>query len=807
MPARTTVIQPPEGGWPQGVVEGFFANLERVRGCRHAGIAAIEAQKEADGSIVVRQDVAGTSLRERRDLDAASLLRVVNAVCEALMALHRAGALHLGVSTETVFVDGQATQLTDSGLALLRGGGGDVSSDVAAATSLAGELFRSSQLRTGINSLEDLQRDLSLAAGIDATEAQPNSAAEAVLPEGAIVAEKYRIIRSLGSGGMGHVYEAEHRILSGKRVALKILRAEVRRRPGMEARFLQEARVAAELRHPHIVHVEDVDIDPQLGPVMVMELLPGTTVERRLRVGRLPPAECRVHALQALEALEFAHSRGVVHRDVKPANLFLAQHGEARSLKLLDFGIANNGQASDGGEFEGTPRYASPEQLGQRDHVGQESDVYSLGVTLFEMMTGEHPMREEREPARLRARMEAVGIDAPTRAAVARACEADRVRRFAAAREVREALAPRRRPRVALAALAAAMLAVLGVVFFWPSPAAKPSSARSSSAMPSNAMIDACELFARSLAASQRPDGSFAALVYNRPTGGETAQVLYALLTAQPRCHAPDPSVTVKGLAALERMRSPRGWSWQSLDEHRLYDSPTATAWAVLALTEAARADASLRPRLVTARDLLVQSQLADGGFPQSIGGDSLVQPAVYATVLSLFALVEAEAVETNPAATAARKRAAEWVTRSLRVPSDDSVRAVAGLEEQVAWVLRRAGQLDDALAGTLAADLLSRCSLKDGSCRPSLSRNGKLLVQTRQGQAADVMVMFWNPWARLAAAALRDEPLLPAATRAQLGETVASIDAEVLAAPSAIAAKDAFELAEYLIAAARSIP
>src|SRR5579859_506563 len=456
----TTLFARPEAGWPAGAVARFLENVERVR----MALPVYEAGENADGSLWLRQSSSGQVLRERLagTFAAVDALRILGSVCRTLIEVHGRGGLHLGLDADSVFIDGERVQVVDFGVDLLVGRGRapeqlahapvDARTDVFAVGKLAAEMFArvqpeelARQIRALVArataeapadrhpSVEALLRELPLASGLDATVAQGSAPAEGVQPEGTVVADKYRIVRHIGSGGMGHVYEAEHRILSGKRVALKSLRAELRKRPGMEQRFLQEARVAAELRHPHIVVVEDVEMDARLGPVMVMELLRGTTIERRLRVGRLPAAECVALAVQALEALELAHSRGVVHRDIKPANLFIVDN---RSVKLLDFGIAQNGEPTVDSHFEGTPRYASPEQLALLGPVGQQSDVYSLGITLFEMLTGEYPARDQP----LDESLAAAGVDAATAQVVARACEKDRARRFGSARELRQAL-------------------------------------------------------------------------------------------------------------------------------------------------------------------------------------------------------------------------------------------------------------------------------------------------------------------------------------------------------------------------------
>ncbi len=201
---------------------------------------------------------------------------------------------------------------------------------------------------------------------------------------------RYESVRLLGTGGMASVWLA-HDGLLGRDVALKRLLAGIAGQPGMAERFAREGEAAAALSHPHIVAVYDAGIDDE-GAFLVMEYVEGTTLAERLHTqGRLPSQEVANIGAAVAEALGHAHDRGVVHRDVKPANILLDGQG---GLKLTDFGIAQlSWDTSDltmTAAQLGTAAYFSPEQA-TGDPVGPSSDVYSLGVMLYRMATGEVP--------------------------------------------------------------------------------------------------------------------------------------------------------------------------------------------------------------------------------------------------------------------------------------------------------------------------------------------------------------------------------------------------------------------------------
>jgi serine/threonine-protein kinase len=207
---------------------------------------------------------------------------------------------------------------------------------------------------------------------------------------GTVVRGKYRLDRLLGMGGMAAVFEATHR--NGSRVALKVLHPELARVEEVRNRFLREGYVANRIAHPGVTRVIDDDDDDDGRTVfLVLELLAGETVDQRLeRVGgRLPLAEALSIADRALDVLAAAHAQGVVHRDIKPDNLFLTDDDR---LKVLDFGIA---RLLDGtgttrtGQLMGTPAFMSPEQANGRVHeVDGRTDVWSVGAVMFTTITG-----------------------------------------------------------------------------------------------------------------------------------------------------------------------------------------------------------------------------------------------------------------------------------------------------------------------------------------------------------------------------------------------------------------------------------
>jgi serine/threonine protein kinase len=215
---------------------------------------------------------------------------------------------------------------------------------------------------------------------------------------GRVLAEKYRIDRVLGRGGMGVVVEATHLALRD-RVAIKFLAPEVPLSPEAIARFEREARATVRIKGEHVVRVLDVDRLDSGAPYVVMEYLEGEDLAARLRrTGPLPVEQAVDFVLQAGVAVAEAHAAGIVHRDLKPANLFCTRRNDGQALvKVLDFGISKFAEVA-AGEHQtrtnallGSPLYMSPEQLQNSKDVDRRSDLWALGVVLFELISGRTP--------------------------------------------------------------------------------------------------------------------------------------------------------------------------------------------------------------------------------------------------------------------------------------------------------------------------------------------------------------------------------------------------------------------------------
>jgi eukaryotic-like serine/threonine-protein kinase len=206
---------------------------------------------------------------------------------------------------------------------------------------------------------------------------------------------RYRVLEKLGEGGMGEVFLAEDTTL-GRRVALKLPAAPLALDADARARLLREARAAATLNHPHVCVVHEVGEAPDGRPFIAMEYVEGETLAARIARGRLAPGEVLTLGREAASALHAAHAHGVVHCDLKPSNIILTPHG----IKLLDFGLASVARDQrlsrepDAGAFMGTIRYMSPEQA-RGEALDQRTDLFSLGVVLYEAATGRRPFDGE----------------------------------------------------------------------------------------------------------------------------------------------------------------------------------------------------------------------------------------------------------------------------------------------------------------------------------------------------------------------------------------------------------------------------
>jgi serine/threonine protein kinase len=275
--------------------------------------------------------------------------------------------------------------------------------------------------------------------------------------EGTVLADKLRVVRVLGTGAMGVVYEVEHTLTRHRR-AVKVLNAEMLSRAPVVTRFLREASAAGHIGNRHIVETFDAGRLAGGEPYIVMELLHGETLADRLeRDKRLPLADLVDIVGQACDGVQAAHDAGIVHRDLKPENIFLLVTGGPPFVKILDFGVSKFARAlTDGnlvtreGAALGTPYYMSPEQVTGAPGIDGRADVYALGVILYECAAGERPFEAAAFPllcARIHdGRPKNLGElrpDLPTGfvAVVQRAMTKERDQRFATARELGAALA------------------------------------------------------------------------------------------------------------------------------------------------------------------------------------------------------------------------------------------------------------------------------------------------------------------------------------------------------------------------------
>ncbi len=274
---------------------------------------------------------------------------------------------------------------------------------------------------------------------------------------GQTLMNKLEVLRLIGAGGMGAVYEVRH-LLTKHHRALKLLHPQFAKSPEVVARFVREAGVAGTLRSEHVVETFDAGQLEDGSAYVLMELLEGRSLAGLLEErGRLEAAHAARLVWQACEGVAVAHAAGIVHRDLKPDNLFVVRREDGReTVKLLDFGISkfttgyeHAGTLTSEGSMMGTPYYMSPEQAKGAKDVDERADIYALGVILYEALTGLRPFDEDSFPALvikihtgeyrpvldLRPELDPAMADV-----VHRAMHVDPAERFASARELQDAL-------------------------------------------------------------------------------------------------------------------------------------------------------------------------------------------------------------------------------------------------------------------------------------------------------------------------------------------------------------------------------
>ncbi len=222
---------------------------------------------------------------------------------------------------------------------------------------------------------------------------------------GLVLNNTYRVTAKIADGGMGSVYEAVNERLTQKRYAIKILHANLVESADALARFRREAEVVASLGHKHIVEVLDFDQTPWGTPYIVMEHLMGQTLRQRLEAGgAIPPMQVIQYLSQVSSALQAAHDRGIVHRDVKPDNIFLVDEGDGtRLVKVLDFGLSKIRDSSSiitaDSVLLGTPFYMSPEQaVSANSEIDATTDIFALAAITYECLSGQRPFTAKNLP-------------------------------------------------------------------------------------------------------------------------------------------------------------------------------------------------------------------------------------------------------------------------------------------------------------------------------------------------------------------------------------------------------------------------
>ncbi len=217
-----------------------------------------------------------------------------------------------------------------------------------------------------------------------------------VMKPGTVIAGKYRIVEEIGQGGMGIVYKAEDLKLK-RTVALKFLPVHLMNSPELRERFLLEAQAAAALNHPNICVIYEVGESGE-HPYIAMEFVEGKTLREKLKKGPLPAAEAMALTSQVSAGLAEAHDKGIIHRDIKSANIMVTAKGQA---KVMDFGLAKLQGGSSLTRSQttlGTVAYMSPEQA-RGGELDQRTDIWSLGVVLYETLTGKLPFRGDHDQA------------------------------------------------------------------------------------------------------------------------------------------------------------------------------------------------------------------------------------------------------------------------------------------------------------------------------------------------------------------------------------------------------------------------
>lgn len=450
---------------------------------------------------------------------------------------------------------------------------------------------------------------------------------------GQILSGRFRIEHVIGIGSMGVVLAAKH-IELDERVAIKFIRSEMQKVPGVLSRFAREAKAAVSIKSEHVAQVFDVGTAEGIGPYIVMEYLEGRDLAAVLESeGRLPIRRAVHYVMQACEALAVAHSGGITHRDIKPENLFLTRQGDLELIKLLDFGISKAAltgkvfgdelSTAEGSCLLGTPLYMSPEQIRSTSEVDHRADIWSLGAVLYELITARSAfvadsVRQvwtrilETAPTPLFAHCPEA--PASLQAVIDRCLEKDPAMRFQNVAELAVALLPFAPSRARLYAQRASSILGTKSDSLFPAPMQSGPSGVSSVPVPRS---NRPELNSQAIA-----QGSFLAL----PIPDATAPPVFGQRSSRALDDASTSRGKLFGAMVIAALLGAGVMLWvgtRSVEPTASrVDSPRATASAAWAETAAPPVGASADEELPLSRAILVESQ--PSGALVKVGGQAL---------------------------------------------------------------------------------------------------------------------------------------------------------------------------------------
>ena len=660
---------------------------------------------------------------------------------------------------------------------------------------------------------------------------------------GSLVGGKYRIRTLVGAGAMGAVYEAVNEMTEAP-VAVKLLLQRNTTTEEAERRFLQEAKVAANLHHPNIVQVFDLGRDEDGSWFIVQELLDGDDLEGLLaqRGGRLDLRQTVELLVPVMVALASAHEAGVVHRDLKPSNIFVDRRGKGPVPKLIDFGVSKVVQGTEAapitqrGATVGTPDFMAPEQALGSDDLGPPVDVWALGCLFYWCLAGHGPFpgpglavlsqMQQMDPERLD---EAAGVPVDIADVVAGALQRDPSKRYPsighflgalfnaptlletgwgrrlirAHREEAHEPPPARALRFGLRAhrtqiglgVAAVILSAAAVgIAIWQGGGEEEPPVEEPVPAPGSVEEAACAPWRDALLALREDDGSFRGVPQLPKSGGATGQALAGLGSAKRICggvSGEDLEVVGDALVRFERRR---GYGTRGAGADDL-----ATAWALLGLHALGDED-----RVARARRDLSRAEGADGSYGEG---------SAYVTAIALLALSTTDPPDEEPADRSATETF--LVDGVVHEPGGDGeseldAQAPGALPALAYVVLRKSGALERLpterralLESATARSVLWACSIGSEGCERDPADASETTVPPSGDNASGIVRLAWLPWGLAAIEGVLASEHLDDATLARLRATKEALERAQVDDVQRVTHSGTSVLAEHLIALA----